>query len=126
MDIAYRDKVVGLFCVRFRAPFNDEVLKKSGLNKERMASPTDSIARKNNYISSDADWLSLKRQLHTSGIKQQLRQVIYKSNGRTVGNYFITKWIKMLNFYAYNSAQYEVKRDKWKNVNIEVYYHKGT
>jgi hypothetical protein len=22
----------------------------------------------------------------------------------------------MLNFYAYNSAQYEVKRDKWKNV----------
>jgi ABC-2 type transport system permease protein len=29
----------------------------------------------------------------------------------------------MLNFYAYNSAQYEVKRDKWKNV-IEVYYQR--
>lgn len=31
----------------------------------------------------------------------------------------------MLNFYAFNSARYEVKRDKWKNVNIEIYYHKG-
>jgi ABC-2 type transport system permease protein len=32
---------------------------------------------------------------------------------------------KNVEFYAYNSAKYEVKRDKWKNINIEIYYHKG-
>jgi ABC-2 type transport system permease protein len=30
---------------------------------------------------------------------------------------------KMLNFYAYNSAKYEVKRDKWKT-KYEVYYQR--
>lgn len=31
----------------------------------------------------------------------------------------------MLNFYAFNSARYEVKRDKWNDINLEIYYHKG-
>lgn len=31
----------------------------------------------------------------------------------------------MLNFYAYQSARYEIRKDKWKDVNIEVYYQKG-
>ena len=32
---------------------------------------------------------------------------------------------KILNFYAFNSAKYEVKKDKWKDVSLEIYYHKG-
>jgi len=32
---------------------------------------------------------------------------------------------KILHFYAFNSARYEVKRDKWKDVVLEIYYHKG-
>jgi hypothetical protein len=31
----------------------------------------------------------------------------------------------ILNFYSYLSATYEVKRDRWKGINIEIYYHKG-
>jgi ABC-2 type transport system permease protein len=31
---------------------------------------------------------------------------------------------KNVEFYAYNSAKYEVKRDM-ENINIEIYYHKG-
>ena len=32
---------------------------------------------------------------------------------------------KILNFYAFNSARYEVLKDKWRDVNLEIYYHKG-
>jgi len=32
---------------------------------------------------------------------------------------------KILNYYAFNSAKYEVKKDKWNDVNLEIYYHKG-
>ena len=29
----------------------------------------------------------------------------------------------ILNFYAFLSARYELKKDKWKDVNIEIYHH---
>ena len=32
---------------------------------------------------------------------------------------------KILNFYAFNSAKYLVKKGKWKNVDLEIYYHQG-
>lgn len=32
---------------------------------------------------------------------------------------------KIINFYAFLSGRYEVLRDKWNDVNIEIYYHKG-
>jgi ABC-2 type transport system permease protein len=92
-----------------------------------MASPMDSIARKNNYISNDADWLTFETTVSTSGDQTAIApgylQKQWKKDGRNYFHYKMDQ--KMLNFYAYNSAQYEVKRDKWKNVAIEVYYHKG-
>ena len=107
---------------------DDDVRKKYGLKpKERMASPMDSIARKNNYISNDADWLTFETTVSTSGDQTAIApgylQKQWKKEGRNYFHYKMDQ--KMLNFYAYNSAQYEVKRDKWKNVAIEVYYHKG-
>ena len=44
-------------------------------------------------------------------------------NGRKYFHYKMDS--KILNFYAFNSARYEVKKDKWKAVNLEIYYHKG-
>ena len=107
---------------------DDDVRKKYGLKpKERMASPTDSIARKNNYISNDADWLTFETTVSTSGDQTAIApgylQKQWKKDGRNYFHYKMDQ--KMLNFYAYNSAKYVVKRDKWKNVNIEIYYHKG-
>src|SRR5699024_3186119 len=32
---------------------------------------------------------------------------------------------KMLNFFAYNSGKYEVKREKWEDINLEIYYNKA-
>ncbi|MEZ7506787.1 M1 family aminopeptidase [Flavobacterium sp. Arc2] len=107
---------------------DDDVRKKHGLKaKERMASPMDSIARKNNYISSDADWVTFETTVSTSGDQTAIApgylQKQWNKDGRNYFHYKMDQ--KMLNFYAYNSAKYEVKRDKWKNVNIEIYYHKG-
>jgi ABC-2 type transport system permease protein len=107
---------------------DDDVRKKYGLKpKERMASPTDSIARKNNYISNDSDWVTFETMVSTSGDQTAIApgylQEQWKKGGRNYFHYKMDQ--KMLNFYAYNSAKYEVKRDKWKNINIEIYYHKG-
>ncbi|WP_396155940.1 M1 family aminopeptidase [Flavobacterium sp.] len=107
---------------------DDDLRKKYGLKpKDRMPFPTDSIARQNTYISNDSDWIKFETTVSTAGdqiaIAPGYLQKQWKKEGR---NYFHYKMDRpMLNFYAYNSARYEVKRDKWNDVNIEIYYHKG-
>jgi ABC-2 type transport system permease protein len=32
---------------------------------------------------------------------------------------------KILNFYAFNSARYEVQKEMYKDISLEIYYHKG-
>ena len=107
---------------------NDEIRKKYGLKPKDLMAPTyDSIARKNNYISGDADWVTFETTVSTAGdqiaIAPGYLQKQWKQNGRNYFHYKMDQ--KMLNFYAFNSARYEVKKDKWKNVNVEIYYHKG-
>ena len=107
---------------------DDDIRKKYGLKpKERMANPMDSIARKNNYISSDSDWIRFETTVSTSEKQTAIAPgYLMKKWTKDNRNYFHYKMDqKMLNFYAYNSAQYEVKKDKWNSVNIEIYYHKG-
>jgi ABC-2 type transport system permease protein len=70
--------------------------KKYGLSKERMAS-NRLYSKKNNYISSDADWLSFETTVSTwnqTAIAPGYLQKQWK-DGR---NYFITKWIKNVEF----------------------------
>lgn len=107
---------------------DDDVRAKYGLKpKERMASPTDSIARKNNYISSDSDWITFETTISTSGEQIAIAPGYltreWQKEGRNYFHYKMDK--KMLNFYAFQSAKYEIKKDKWNDVNIEIYYHKG-
>lgn len=109
--------------------------KKYGLGKkERMADVNDSVARMNNYISSDADWIDFECTLST--VNDQIAIApgyLLKEWKEGNRNYFHYKMdSKILNFYAFLSARYEVKRDKWIDslnpglpVNIEIYYHKG-
>ena len=107
---------------------DNEVRKKYGLKpKERMAKPTDSIARMNTYISSDADWITFETTVSTSADQTAIAPgYLTKKWTKNNRNYFHYKMDrKMLNFYAFQSAKYEIKRDKWKNINIEIYYHKG-
>lgn len=107
---------------------DDDVRKKYGLKpRERMALPTDSIARKNTYVSSDADWITFETTISTSSDQTAIAPGYltkkWTKNGRNYFHYKMDR--KMLNFYAFQSAKYEIKRDKWKNINIEIYYHKG-
>lgn len=107
---------------------DDEVRKKYKLKpRDRMPKPTDSIARQNTYISSDSDWVTFETTVSTSGDQTAIAPgYLTKKWTKDNRNYFHYKMDrKMLNFYAFNSAKYELKKDKWNDVAIEVYYHKG-
>ena len=95
--------------------------------KARMAKVTDSAARMNNYISNDADWIRFETTVSTdegqTAIAPGYLQKEWSKDGR---HYFTYKMDSpILNFYSFLSAKYEVKKDKWNDVNIEIYYNKG-
>ena len=103
--------------------------KELGLpERSRMALLDDNnlVARANNYISNDADWVDIKTIFSTSGdqiaiapgslVKQ------WKQDGR---NYFeYHQDYKSVMFSSFISAEFEVAREKWNDIDIEVYYHK--
>lgn len=102
--------------------------KKYGLKpKPRMAAVNDSAARMNTYISNDADWIRFSTVVSTDedqiAVAPGYLQKEWKENGRRYFSYKMDSPI--LNFYSYLSARYEVKKDKWHDVNIEIYYQKG-
>ncbi|MEM9856820.1 MAG: M1 family aminopeptidase [Bacteroidota bacterium] len=107
---------------------DNEIRKKYDLPpKERMMSPYDTTALGNTYISSSADWINFETTVSTApdqiAIAPGYLQREWEENGRKYFHYKMDS--KILNFYAYQSARYEVARDKWKDVNIEIYYHQG-
>ena len=89
--------------------------------------PSDSTALGNTYISKDSDWIDFEATVSTSedqiAIAPGYLQKEWKEDGRRYFHYKMDS--KILNFYAFNSAKYEVKKDKWNDVNLEIYYHKG-
>lgn len=94
--------------------------------KERMASQMDSLALQNNYISYDADWIDFETTISTSAdqiaIAPGYLQKEWEEDGRRYFHYKMDS--TMLNFYSFISAKFEVARDVWNDVAIEVYYHK--
>ncbi|MBX2952532.1 MAG: hypothetical protein KF870_08500 [Leadbetterella sp.] len=107
---------------------DNDIRKKYGLkDRERMAEPTDMKARQNNYISNNADWISFEATVSTSedqvAIAPGYLQKEWVENGRKYFHYKMDKPI--LNFYAFNSARYDVRKEKYKGVNLEIYYQKG-
>jgi ABC-type transport system involved in multi-copper enzyme maturation permease subunit len=91
----------------------------------RMAKLEDQKARRNNYITRDSDWIDFETVVSTSpdqtAIAPGYLQREWTQNGRRYFHYKMDAPI--LHFYSYLSADYTVKRDRWKDVNIEVYYH---
>lgn len=107
---------------------HNDVRKKYGLpEKERMLEPENPKARQNTYISSDADWITFEATVSTDedqiAIAPGYLQKEWKADGRRYFHYKMDQ--KILNFYAFNSGRYEVKRDQVNGVNLEIYYHKG-
>ena len=95
--------------------------------RERMMPQTDRASLMNNYISYDSDWMDFETIISTSpdqiAIAPGYLQKEWIENGRRYFHYKMDSPI--LNFYSYISAEFEVERDSWNDVAIEIYYHKG-
>ena len=93
--------------------------------RERLAAPTDSLALRNNYISSDADWISFEATVSTS--TDQIAMVPgklqreWEEDGRRYFHYKMQS--KMLDFYNVISARYEEYKDNWEGMPITIYHH---
>jgi len=115
----------------FRKELGGETNRKShDLKKtERMAklSHNCSAACSNTYISTDSDWINLSCTISTSmdeiAIAPGTLINEWTDGDRKYFRYELDK--PVLNFYSFLSAQYQVKKEKWNNVDLEVYYHKG-
>ena len=81
----------------------------------------------NNYLASDADWINFDAVVSTSpdqiAIAPGTLEREWIDQGRRYFHYKMDKPI--LNFYAFQSARYEVRHERWQDVTIDVYYHPG-
>ncbi|GAB3426312.1 M1 family aminopeptidase [Massilia solisilvae] len=102
--------------------------KRHGLPpRERMAARDDAASQSINQVGPDADWIRFDAVVSTSADQVAIApgelQQEWIANGRRFFHYRMTKPI--LNFYAFQSARYEVRHDRWGDVAIDVYYHPG-
>jgi hypothetical protein len=84
----------------------------------------DPKARRDSYLAADADWVSFDAVVSTSNDQIALApgylQKEWREKGRRVFHYKMD--VPILNFFSFLSARYQVRRDRWKDVEIEVYY----
>lgn len=107
---------------------DDSTRHKHGLEKvRRLPDLNDVAARQYNSGSFDADWINFDATLSTApdqiAIAPGYLQKEWTENGRRYFHYKMDA--PMLNLYSFQSARYLVKRDKWHDVNLEIYYHPG-
>lgn len=99
--------------------------RKYGLGPaQRMPKRDDAAAHGNNLISCDADWVHFEATLSTSADQIALApgylQKEWEKDGRRYFHY--VQDTPILNFFSFQSARYKVARDKWRDVNLEIYY----
>ncbi|MGE5733349.1 MAG: M1 family aminopeptidase [Gemmatimonas sp.] len=110
-----------------RAELQDEdTRKKQHLPpRERMRPPTDTSTWSMNYISRDADWVrydaTVSTDLDQIAITSGYLQREWTADGRRYFHY--TTSAPIINLWAFQSARYAVRRDKWRDVDIEVDFH---
>jgi ABC-2 type transport system permease protein len=106
---------------------DDKTRKKYDLPKNDLqAHPSDSTALGDTYISNDSDWINFEATVSTStdqiAIAPGYLQKEWVENDRRYFHYKMDS--KILNFYAFNSGRYEVKKEEFNGINLEIYYHK--
>jgi ABC-2 type transport system permease protein len=107
---------------------DDGTRHKHGLDKaRRLPALDDMAARQYNSGSFDADWINFEATVSTTpdqiGIAPGYLQKEWLQDGRRYFQYKMDAPI--LNLYSIQSGEYSVRRDKWNNVNLEIYYHPG-
>lgn len=91
---------------------------------QRMPKLEDEAARANTYLTDDADWIDFKTTICTApdqiALSPGYLQKEFVRDGRRCFSYAMDR--PMLNFYSYLSARWQVKKGKYKDIPIEVYY----
>jgi ABC-type transport system involved in multi-copper enzyme maturation permease subunit len=100
--------------------------RKYGLPPEhRLPKLEDEAARANHYLRRDTDWTTAGITVSTDADQQaiapgeQVSETV--ADGRRVVRYRTSAPI--MHFFSIQSAAYEVKRDRWNDVDLAVYYH---
>ena len=95
--------------------------------KDRMKAPLDSTNLKNTYIANDADWIDFETTVSTSpnqvAIAPGYLQKEWEEDGRRYFHYKMDD--KILNFYNFMSAEYEVVEENFNGIKLQIFYHKG-
>ncbi|NQZ77947.1 MAG: hypothetical protein HRT61_17855, partial [Ekhidna sp.] len=80
---------------------------------------------RNHFLSADADWVKVRSVVSTSAEQiaiapgSLVRQ--WEEDRRAYFEYELES--PVLNFYAFLSAEYEQKVERWNGIDLEVYYH---
>jgi ABC-2 type transport system permease protein len=112
-----------------RAELSDDSARhRNGLDKaKRMPKLEDVAARQNNYISPGSDWINFEATISTSpdqiAIVPGYLQKEWMQDGRRYFRYKMDAPI--LDFFSFNSGRYQVRRDHWNDVKLEIYYQPG-
>jgi hypothetical protein len=95
--------------------------------KERMLERNDPRGRAMSLFGDDADHIRFEMVVSTANdqiaIAPGYLQKEWQEKDRKYFHYKMEA--PMCNYYSIVSARYAVKRDKWKDVNLEIYYHPG-
>ncbi|GHA72322.1 ABC transporter permease/M1 family aminopeptidase [Cognatilysobacter bugurensis] len=90
----------------------------------RMAKLEDEAARANTYLGTDSDWIDYTTTICTAPDQVALAPGYlvreFKRDGRRCFSYEMDR--PMLNFFAYLSGRWEVKRDTYNGIPIEIYH----
>jgi ABC-2 type transport system permease protein len=95
--------------------------------QERMLPRDDPAGVANNYLGADADRIGFDAVVSTSPDQiaiapgSLIRE--WSAGGRRYFHYRMDQ--PMLNFYAFQSARYEVRHERWQDVAIDLLYHPG-
>jgi hypothetical protein len=100
--------------------------RKFGLpEKERMASITDQKARNSTYISTDSDWIRFESIISTDSDQIAFAPgnlvETYNKDNRNYYHYKLNA--PALNYFTFISGRYSVKKDRVKDIDVEIYYH---
>jgi len=77
------------------------------------------------YLTDSSDWVPVETIISTSADQMAIApgslQREWKANGRNYYQYKLDK--DSVNFYSFISARFKVERQKWNDIDIEIYYH---
>ena len=107
---------------------DDNTRRKYGLpQKQRMPDLNDTAARANTYIANDADWVNFDATLSTDADQIAIAPgELIRDWAEGPRHYFQYRTLgRILDFSSVLSARYKVLRDRWRDVDLGIYYQPG-